>query len=342
MTAKLDLDEVRGALTVRGVLDFYGWAAKKSGNDIESSACPLRADHSRRALVITPSNGLWKCHACDEGGDLFDFVALVEGLAIDVDFSKVIAKAAEIAGVSASELSDEDKAKRRAEWKARREAEENAERERKQKRDVDAVPRATSYWNDLATSDDRGAQYLTDRGVEEAMRFDGLVRFDLRHQGSPALALHGSDGSIRNVVERRLPELGEPKTPGLPKCPTAGTLVNSIREIALNPNRDIVLTEGVFDTITATIAWPGALVLGAHGAANLPKIARLAAPAAVKARTRLFIVPHEDRRGYSAALEAAMVSMHAGLSRKRGTLCVVSVGAKDLNDAWRSGWRPAA
>lgn len=329
-------------LTVARLFDFYGWVAKRSGNDFESKACPHRNDHNRRALVITPSNGLWKCHVCDDGGDLFDFIALVEGLAIDVDFPKVLARAAEIAGVVASNLNDDERARQREEWKRQRIADEARERQDRVQRDTDAVPRATTYWNELSRQDDRGAAYLTDRGVEAALRFDGVVRFDPRHRGSPALALHGSDGTIRNVVERRLPELGEPKTPGLPKCPTAGTLVNSIREIALNPHRDVVITEGVFDTITAAIAWPGALVLGAHGAANLPKIARLAAPAAREAKTRLFIVPHEDKRGYFSALEAAQIAMAAGLSRKQGTLCVVSVGAKDLNDAWRRGWRPAA
>jgi len=158
--------------------------------------------------------------------------------------------------------------------------------------------------------------------------------------GSPALALFTSQGDIRNVVSRRVPELGEPKTPGLARCPTLGTFINAVCQI--EHDRDVVLTEGVMDSITARLAWRYAIVLGAHGAGNLPAIARVVAPAVVNVKTRLVIVPHRDRRGYEEAFAACEIALAAGLSESRGTLTIIEHNDKDLNDAWRHGWRPAA
>lgn len=342
MIVHLDADDVREALTVERVLTHYGWQVRRSGRDLESRACPLRSDHSRRALVVTPSNGLWKCHACDVGGDMFDFVASCERLQIDTDFATVLARAAEIAGVVPSSISDEERARRREEHRARRAAQEAHDAEERRLRAAAAVPTATSYWADLLPRDERGVRYLCERGIGDALAFSDAIRFDGRCAGSPAIPLFTRDGQIRNVVRRRLPELGEPKTPGLSGCPTAGTFVNSVRDAVHMPDRDVVIAEGVFDSLTAAIAWRSAIVLGAHGAANVPTIARLIAPVIAKTNRRLLIVPHRDKRGYFAALEACEHAHRAGLSVRSGSLCIVKHDRKDLNDAWRDGWRPTA
>jgi hypothetical protein len=193
------------------------------------------------------------------------------------------------------------------------------------------------YWSQLAAEHPRGRAYLAARGLADAAP---MVRYDLRHDGSPAIPLFTSDAQIRNVVRRRLPELGEPKTPGLYACPTAGTLLGAVSQIAAG--RPVVVTEGVADTLTAAIAWPGAVVLGAHGADNLPAVVRVAAPRCASAEVPLLLVPHNDTAGYTAALAAAKLAVEAGLSARRGSLHVVKHRCKDLNDAWRAGWRPAA
>jgi hypothetical protein len=349
MTAKLDADEVRRALSTREVLSFYQWPTKKSGRDLESKACPRRLDHSRRALVITPSNGLWHCHACDYGGDLFTFIAEVERLRLSTDFPAVLAKAAEIAGVTPSTMTDAERAARREEWRKEREAEEERERREKAERDAAAVPYATGYWDALLPAHKRGVEYLLERRVGDVVQFEDCVRFDPKHSGSPSIALYSSVGEIRNVVARRVPELvaadiaadlDEKKAVGLFNCPTAGTLINAACQI--ERERDVVLTEGVMDSITARVAWPSAIVLGAHGVGNLPKIARVAAPACAKAKTRLLLVPHLDKSGIARAREACITALDAGLSIRKGTLRIVKTGEKDLNDAWGRGWRPAA
>jgi hypothetical protein len=252
----------------------------------------------------------------------------------------VIAKAAEIAGVGPSLLTPLQQHTRREEWKQRQREAENKERADRRARDVAAVPIATAYWESLLPEHARGIEYLRERQIDGVLSLCEAVRFDPKHAGSPALALFGRDANIRNVVARRVPELGEPKTPGLYQCPSAGTLINAICQI--ERERDVVLTEGLMDSVTARVAWPYAIILGAHGAGNLPKVARLAAPAIAKARTRMRVVPHRDRRGYETAADACRYAVDAGLSVRRGTLTIVKHGEKDLNDAWRAGWRPAA
>jgi hypothetical protein len=339
--AVLDLDEVRSALRARAVLEFYGWAVKKSGDELESSACPQRSDHSRRAFVINANSGRWQCFPCGTAGDLFDFIAAAERLSMPSEFGAALTKAAEIAGVGPSLLTPLQRHVRREEWKERQRVAETKERENRRNRDIAAVPLATAYWDALLPEHSRGVEYLRERNVEDMLSLCAdAVRFDPKHSGSPALALFSRDAEIRNVVARRVPELGEPKTPGLRDCPTAGTLINAVCQI--ERDRDVILTEGVIDSMTARCAWPSAIVLGAHGAGNLPKIARIAAPLIASAKTRMIVVPHQDRRGFETAVGACEFAVEAGLQTRKGSLQIVRHGQKDLNDAWRLGWRPAA
>lgn len=333
--AMLDLEEVRHALTARRVLDYYQLPTRRSGRaELESSACPRRADHTRRAFTINLQTGQWMCWPCDIGGDPLRLVAEFEHLSDRDDFPTVLARAAEIAGVVASDVPEAERARRAEQWRRERLARAAAERAVRAELERTAVPRATRYWESLPRCHDRGIQYLAERGLAASVP---LIRFDA---GSPALPLFTRAGEIRNVVRRRLPELGEPKVTGLKGCPTAGTLLGAVTAIAAD--RPAVIVEGVADALTAAIAWPQAAVLGAHGACNLPAVVRVAAPIVVRQRTRLVLVPHNDRIGHGAAREAGQLAIEAGLSVRAGTLAIVRHGEKDLNDAWRRGWRPPA
>lgn len=335
MTARgIDVVDVRAALRPRMVLDFYGWKVRRSGDELESAACPSRSDHSRRALVLNANTGRWQCFPCGTSGDLFDFIAEVERLS---DFPSVLEKAAEIAGVGPSQLSDDERRARLEAWQKKQAALEEQERQQKLERNRAAVPIATSYWERLLPSHERGLSYLASRYVDEVVEIADCVRFDPAHDGSPSVPLYNSAGEVHNVVARRLPELGEPKTPGLYRCPSPGTLVGSVTQI--ESGRDAVVLEGVFDSITARLAWHHAAILGAHAAGNLPKVVQVAAPIVVAKRGRMLIVPHRDRRGLEVAREAGVIAIEAGLSLRKGTLAIVDHGHKDLNDAWKAGWR---
>lgn len=336
MTMSIDLDEVRHALTVRAVLDAYAHPIRRSGQrEVDSTACPRRKDHSRRAFTANLQTGAWRCFPCGIAGDPIRLVAEFEQLSDRDDFPAVLLRAAEIAGVGASTLSDQERHVRALRWRNERERRETQEKFRRVEREYAAIPKATDYWASLQPRHPRGENYLRERGVIDALERD-LVRFDLRHDGSPAIVLHTRDGRIRNVVRRRFPALGEPKTPGLPACPTAGTLVGSL----VAPLSDVIITEGVIDTLTAHLAWPEATVLGAHGANNLATIVRAVAPLLVRNSGRMLLVPHNDTAGKAACSVAGRAAVEAGLSTSTGSLLLVHHREKDLNDAWRKGWKP--
>lgn len=336
MTPLIDLDEVRRALTVRAVLDAYAHPVRRSGRtEVESSACPRRPDHSRRAFTANLSTNLWRCFPCGIAGDALRLVAEFERLSDRDDFPAVLVRAAEIADVGPSVLTPHERASRAKLWQHERERKEAQDRIQRATQAVAAIPRATNYWSSLPTRDPRGEAYLRERGVIEALDLD-VLRFDPRHDGSPTIALHTRDGQIRNVVRRRMPELGEPKTPGLPRCPTAGTLIGSLVHLA----GEVAVTEGMIDTVTAKLAWPKASILGAHGAGNLASIVRAVAPMVAESGGRLLLVPHNDKAGRENFTVAAIAAVEAGLSVEHDTLAIVRHGEKDLNDAWRRGWRP--
>ncbi len=326
----LQADAVRSDLTPTAVLEYYGLKFKRCGtHEVESSACPQRNDHSRRALTMNLQTGRWQCFPCSTSGDLFTFIAFAERLHPRRDFPAVVQAAAKISGTGGY-VDPVVIEQRRTEALA-----QEAERQREKARlAVEAIPKATEFWHSLPQRSKRGETYLAQRGLH-ALVGTSVIRFDL---DSPAVRLHDHLGNVRNVVRRRLPELGEPKTPGLPACPTSGSLVHSFGQV--QHGGIVVVTEGVVDTLTAIAAWPGAAVLGAHGAGNMAKLAHGAAAKAVLVGARLLLVPHNDKAGYTAARDAASAAFSVGLSVTSGTIGFVRHGAKDLNEAWCGGWRP--
>lgn len=331
-----DTEEVKLALRARprAVLERYG-KVHRSGGQYECSWCPGKA-HGRRAMTFHPIKLVWCCHVCNTGGDVFDLIAGAEGLGRG-DFGKVIAIAAEIAGVPPTTASHDERVRLHAEWKRQNAAAAAAEAEREAKMRRSANARSIAYWEGLQPHHVDGIRYLDQRGLAVAHE-SGLLRYDGRHGGAPSLALLAFDGDISNVVRRPIGTGEKPR--GLPECGTSGTFVHSVKDI--ETDRDVILAEGFADSLTALVAWKDARVLGAHGAGNLPTIAKEAATRIAAVGGRMVVVPHRDEAGFVRSREVVALALRAGLSLHRGTLRVVHLGAKDLNDAWCNGWRPAA
>lgn len=351
---RLDVADIRASLAdhVAEVLSRYGIEVKTPPRgDWYGYACP-RTYHrkSPRAFVINPKCGLWRCFAgCvgrdgkPLGGDLLTFIAERERLSLTGDdFAKVVAIAANIAGVASLELSPEERGRRRQahrEDMGRRRREE-AEQHRRHR--ADSIVKATTYWNALATRSAPGEGYLAERGIIDVVE-RGLVRFDRGDHDSIAMALRTSGGEIANIIRRRLPAYA-PTPDGrfrpLSGLWAKGTYLGALDEIG--PGRDVVLVEGVCDALTAALAWPTSIVLGARSASDLPTIARYAAPRVRRYSTRLLVVPHRDDAGFKAAMAAIDEAHDAGLRLASDTLTVVRHPEADLNDSWRVGWRPSA
>lgn len=330
-----DVDAIRSGLRAMHVIATYSLPVKRGGHDeVEAAWCPRRADHSRRAFVLNTTTGLWRCIPCDYSGDLIALVMELERKT----FVEALPIAARLAGVTEGVLPSADALRER-----KRIAEQHAATavQTEARRRTAAIASATKRWESLQRWNTRGAAYLAGRGLElfAHSRSGWVVRYDWN--ADPSLKLHTSDGQIVNVVTRRMGN-DEPKVRGMKDCPTAGTLCHAIAHIdAGNPN--VVVVEGFADSLTAVAAFPDDhRVLGAHGANNLERITKAAAARVRACGGRLLLVPHNDGAGEKATTAAIEAAQAVGLRWRENLFLVDLGGHKDLNDAYRAGWRYAA
>lgn len=333
---RLERDAVLAALTARDVLARFDIAGTTRGSEFRTKLCPACGPRSRDSVVINLDSGRWvdKAHGCH--GDLLELVAQLGGLSCKTDFQRVLELAADIAGVGP----DVDPAvvARAREQRAQQEAAAVAQRKLER---LDAIRYAGNLWRRASVRHPNGERYLAGRGLDPVeLIARGAVRFEY---GDPIVALYSSRGQVLNVVRRRTDPGDGPKVLGLPSCPTLGTLVGHLSQI--RPGAVIVITEGVADTLAATLAWPGAIVLGAHGASNLEAIGQYAAKvSAIAGSCSLVIVPHLDPPSKAAplgvGLEAATKASCWALQAQVPTTMIDLTPHKDLAEAWSKGWRP--
>lgn len=341
MAARLDADQVRFELGVERVMDAYGLAGVKRNGWFRLHVCPRCGEKSsRQAIAIEASSGRWLHHGHERSsggecsGDLFGLVAACEGLDTRRDFTKILSRCAEVAGISEAGTDDPELDAKIAERLRAREADEAADRARRQ----EAAELAADYWDALDDHSDAGEIYLTRRGLDPyALIRAGAVRFS--RDGDPCIAIRTITGRVTTVATRHIDPGDRPKVLVRRGTSTAGTMVDAIDRIT--HGRDVVLVEGVMDAFTARIAWPDAVVLGANGAGNLVKIAKAAISRILLARTRLVLVPHNDEAGIRAMTAAGQIGLAAGLDIG-GSLWIQSLPENDLNAAWCAGWRPGA
>jgi len=201
--------------------------------------------------------------------------------------------------------------------------------------------RAALVWSSAAPRSGLGEAYIESRGLDASVLIErDAVRFDIN--GNPVVALRNFvDGRIMNVVTRRR-RVGElPKAPGLTGCHNIGSLVGRIDQVT----GDVVVVEGVVDSLTAIETFPGVAVCGAHSAGAMAALIEAAAIRVSVTGGVLWVVPHADGHdgipgaGERAAITGGRAAMALGLELGR-TLRIVDLGAsEDLNDAWRAGWR---
>lgn len=73
----LELEELREAVDIVALIEHYT-ELHKVGYDY-LGGCPLN-DTMSDCLYVNPTNGKWFCFGCGQGGDAFDFYAMVEGV----------------------------------------------------------------------------------------------------------------------------------------------------------------------------------------------------------------------------------------------------------------------
>jgi hypothetical protein len=335
VTARFSRDAVALALTPHAVVRHFGWKMRQAGNELRGRLCPACGPRNSESVSLNATTGRWTCFAHGCSGDLFAFVAGLLGLDTRRDWGRVLEATASIAGVPPT--LDQDELERIRRQQIERDAQQRIEaRIAREVQEREARTRAAVEWRSLAPNRNSAAgdSYVRSRGLDPRRLLDaGAIRY--YQSGDVATALWSlGDGELVNVVRRRCTP-GEPKVRGLPACPTAGSLGGRLKDITRGL---VVVTEGVADTWTAITAWPTATVLGAHGACNLPKLVEAAAPRIVETGACVLFVPHRDAAGEQAVQRAQQRLKTTGVDGEH--LDELELHYKDLNDAWRAGWRP--
>lgn len=101
MPRGVDKDAVLSSLTASAVLDHFQVEHQRAGAELRFQICPSCGPRSRADSVsVNRSSGRWRCLAHDCAGDLLAMVAGFAGIDIRRDFPRVVAVAADIAGVA--------------------------------------------------------------------------------------------------------------------------------------------------------------------------------------------------------------------------------------------------
>lgn len=356
-------DEVAEKIEVRALLSAYGVKFKAGGgrNELQSKECPRRQSHSTQdAFRFNTIKKRWQCFPCNASGDVFTYVAEMESLSCKSDFPTILQRAAEIAGVTTTIVSAEERARRADEMRDRRVARQIQIDADEQDQEQQAAAIATTYWNAMRLCSADGERYLGTRGISPShiIQLSGRLRFDCgdhpsrdrwSSDGAPSLALYNlQTDHLDGVVRRRLPDVIEidhedkrkTKAPTLTGCRGSGAMGNPLSQI--KSGCDVIATEGIIDSVTSMLAWPDAITIGSNGTGPLANVISEIARRVVAVRGRLLLVPHADekRQGEDAMRPGVRAAISAGL-RIGFNLKLVDLGsAKDLNEAWTQGWRP--
>lgn len=95
---KYALSDVRDVLSKLGMMDDRRGYEKQTRGFLVR--CPVHNEKSPSCSVQNVTGViLWKCHACDQAGDVLDLVAASRGLSVKSDFKAVLTEAAELAGL---------------------------------------------------------------------------------------------------------------------------------------------------------------------------------------------------------------------------------------------------
>jgi len=73
---------------IREVFDHYNIEYKESGNGYIDVLCPFHEDNNFGNAKWNDEKGIFKCFSCGKGGNIFNFVAMMEGPWCNLDYAE--------------------------------------------------------------------------------------------------------------------------------------------------------------------------------------------------------------------------------------------------------------
>jgi Toprim-like len=345
--SRYDVGDVRAAVNAlgpRGLADRLG-LPRLWGREQLRGACPIHKGGNRQAFALGSRSGrlLWQCFTGCGGGDGLDLIAALEGIDAKADFPRLLAVAAELAGVDP--------------------AEHGAPRRRATRRWQPPPPEPPTYpyredvlalWDagrsmrngERRTLSAEVGDWLTRRGIDghAAYRAGVVVPLDavpcLPHaegdhppampqwarrwfaSGYRALfALYDEAGMLRSVRARHvLPDAkpDRPKTLAPKGFNVAGLVLATLAAVRWLRGYDelgrLVILEGETDLLTAMQAWPQFPAVGLVSAASWTD----AMAAKVPDGARVLVATDHDKTGdtYASVIAA---SLHGRCDLRRAT-----------------------
>lgn len=208
--------------------------------------------------VAAEGYGVWHCHRCDVGGDIYSLLALRRGWSISKDFPQLLDVVRELAG--SPKLKEVKARKPRERW-----------------------PDLEQVWEALPTEDATGLDYLRGRGLE-ASAARGLVRFNVGKSWRTwlngkskdgfrvAVRLYSADGRLEQLQLRNI-QPGVAKGDSKWSCPwpypPLGVAMGTVTE--WKTAERVFVAEGIADTLALQLA--GVAVVGAPGTGEVVKLA---------------------------------------------------------------------
>ena len=199
MAKRIDFKHVRAHANIGTVIAAYGIELQKDGSkpDQMKGLCPFHED-TKPSLKVNTDKNVYKCFACNAGGNVLDFVKEIEG----IELRPAAQKVADICGIAVSAGAGAPAKKKQPAAQTKPSSpppQPAAETPADEELDGDLQNRVLTFELKL-TQDDALKVWLEGRGIDHhAQRAFGLGRASQRSKTIAdrlAIPLHNSSGTL--------------------------------------------------------------------------------------------------------------------------------------------------
>ena len=333
---RLNVEHVLALLTPEAVIAACGLDVKQRGRSWRfktCTGCGAKMTRSHAAIYRRGRDGasVWTHHGHACGGDMLDLVAAAHNIDRKRELPKLLEIAAAIAGITPSSPDIERRI-------AQRIAEDRARHQRELLERASAQAAMPGTWEALDRRSLIGERYLDGRGIDPSeLRAQGdVVRYS--ETGEVAVPMRALDtGAVVGIQYRAAGGKGFRCAPW--SEPDGSALVGRLGELDRNGVDVAVVVEGLADTLSARLAFPGCAVFGAAGAAHFETVATAVGERVKEVGGWMLLVVDDDETGIDNGADAINAVQGVGLELDRSLLLVDLGEHHDLADAWRAGWR---